>query len=246
MKQEHEIVAMVYEAKGDNAAASRLVEQYLPFIKSETAKYIRRMPQEGWDDELSIAMFAFHEAVLSYEKMRGSFLAYAARAIRNRLIDYSRKEQRHSGLISLNKMDDDSAEDGRTLIEKLDTGKDDIREHVERSAAKEEIRKFATELSDFGLSLADIADNCPKQERTLKACHQALVYAKKHPILLDMLVETGKLPLRQLASGAGVEKKTLERHRKYMVAILLAYTNGFEIIRGHLKRIVPGKGGQQV
>lgn len=28
-----------------------------------------------------------------------------------------------------------------------------------------------------------------------------------------------------------------------MIAILLAYTNGFEIIRGHLKQIVP-KGGQ--
>ena len=91
MKQEHEIVALVYEARGNNEAASRLVSQYLPFIKSETAKYIKRVPQEGRDDELSIAMFAFHEAVLSYEKTRGSFLAYAARAIRNRLIDYSRE-----------------------------------------------------------------------------------------------------------------------------------------------------------
>lgn len=128
---------------GNNEAASRLVSQYLPFIKSETAKYIKRVPQEGRDDELSIAMFAFHEAVLSYEKTRGSFLAYAARAIRNRLIDYSRKEQRHSNLISLDKADDDGGEDGRSLMEKLDTGRDDIHEHAERSAAREEIGKFA-------------------------------------------------------------------------------------------------------
>ena len=46
-----------------------------------------------------------------------------------------------------------------------------------------------------------------------------------------------KLPLSRLALGAGVEKKTLERHRNYLVAILLAYTNGYEIIRGHLSRI---------
>lgn len=32
-------------------------------------------------------------------------------------------------------------------------------------------------------------------------------------------------------------EKTLERHRNYLVAILLAYTNGYEIIRGHLSRI---------
>ena len=37
--------------------------------------------------------------------------------------------------------------------------------------------------------------------------------------------------------GANVDRKTLERHRRYLVAILLAYTNGFEIIRGHLKMI---------
>lgn len=59
MKQEHEIVALVYEARGNNEAASRLVSQYLPFIKSETAKYIKRVPQEGRDDELSLPCLLF-------------------------------------------------------------------------------------------------------------------------------------------------------------------------------------------
>ena len=39
---------------------------------------------------------------------------------------------------------------------------------------------------------------------------------------------------------SGVERKTLERHRKYMVALLLIYTNGYEIIRGHLKQVMKG------
>lgn len=38
--------------------------------------------------------------------------------------------------------------------------------------------------------------------------------------------------MNQLVEGAKGERKTLERHRKYIIAILLAYTNGFEIIRG--------------
>ena len=46
------------------------------------------------------------------------------------------------------------------------------------------------------------------------------------------MIHSKKLPLAQLAAGSGTERKTLERHRKYLVAILLAYTNGFEIIRG--------------
>ena len=52
------------------------------------------------------------------------------------------------------------------------------------------------------------------------------------------------LPIAELASGSGVERKTLERHRKYMVAMLLAFTNGFEIIRGHLCRLDGGRGAK--
>ena len=43
--------------------------------------------------------------------------------------------------------------------------------------------------------------------------------------------------MAQLSAGSGVDRKTMERHRKYLVALLLAFTNGFEIIRGHLRRI---------
>lgn len=54
--------------------------------------------------------------------------------------------------------------------------------------------------------------------------------------------KSGKLPVAELAAGANVERKTLERHRKYLVAMLIAFTNGFEIIRGHLCRLDGGRG----
>ena len=65
-------------------------------------------------------------------------------------------------------------------------------------------------------------------------------YAKGNPELLEDLLKTKRLPIGQLATGSGVERKTLERHRKYMVALLLIYTNGYEIIRGHLKQVMKG------
>ena len=71
-----------------------------------------------------------------------------------------------------------------------------------------------------------------------------LDYARANPNLLEKLVETGRLPMNELAAGSGTDKKTMERHRKYLVAILLAFTNGYEIIRGHLCQIAPAKGGQ--
>ena len=239
MNHDHEIIALVSAAKGDSLAADELVRKYLPFIRSEAAKAVRRGVTES-DDELSIAMMAFHEAVLAYERLRGAFLPFAAKAIRSRIIDYQRRELRHRGQLSLQ---ESGEEDDRELQARLDTGDDPIGAHTDRTAARQELQHFALELSRFGLSLTDIADNCPRQERTLSACHRALRHARENPGLLEQAVRSGKLPITQLAAGANVERKTLERHRKYMMALLLAYTNGFEIIRGHLGQTALVKGG---
>ena len=243
MDQEHKLVVQVDAAKNDTLAADQLVRQYLPFIKAETAKFIHRFPVEGEDDELGIAMFAFHEAVLRYETPRGAFLQYAALHIRHRLIDYMRKEKRHAGGVSLDYYDPDE-EDSRTMLDRLGDGHNELARREDLSAAQSEIGEFAAQLSEFGLSLSDIAENCPKQKRTLSACHQALECAKENPELLEKLLATKRLPVGHLVQLSGLDRKTLERHRKYLVAIFLAYTNGFEIIRGHLQQMSPQKGGR--
>ena len=246
MNQEHDITAMVYAAKNDVRAADDLVRRYMPFIKSETAKFMHRYPEEGRDDELSIAMFAFHEAVLSYSRLKGAFLHYAAVGIKRRLIDYCRSEKRHAHVLSLDSGNDSDGDSDGSLLNQVIAVKDEAEELALRSAAKTEIREFSVQLGDFDISLGDIAENCPKQKRTLEACGRALSYAKANPALLEALIATKKLPIAQLAEGAGVERKTLERHRKYMVAVMLAYTNGYEIIRGHLNQVMPGKEEQRV
>ena len=178
-------------------------------------------------------MFAFYESILSYRTEKGAFLTLASTAIRNRLIDYARKEQRHKSLLSLDLPS--SQDDSRSLGEQLPDRSDKMNEVLQITATRTEIEEFSHQLESFGLTLSDIADNCPRQERTMDACMKVLDYAKSHPQLLVQMIHSKKLPLAQLAAGSGTERKTLERHRKYLVAILLAYTNGFEIIRGHLQ-----------
>ena len=114
---------------------------------------------------------------------------------------------------------------------------------ITRAASRQEIAEFARVLEGFGITLADVADNCPRQERTVAACRRALAFARGDRALLDRLEKTGRLPMAALAEGAGVERKTLERHRRYLVALLLAYTNGYEVIRGHLYRFEAQDGG---
>ena len=241
VRTEHRIVDQVYAAKEDAEAADALIGQYMGFIRSETVKFIHAAPENGHEDELSIAMLAFYEAVLSYERGRGAFLPYAARAIRNRLIDHYRVEKRHGNVVSLHAPAGD--QEDRPLLDTLPDPRDQIGDYEARSASQQEIQEFSAQLGRFGITFSDVADNCPRQERTLSACRRVLDYARSHPQLLSQVEQTGKLPMAELALGSGVEKKTLERHRKYLVAILLAFTNGYEIIRGHLCRLAPAKGG---
>ena len=243
MKRDRDLVARVLAAKRDPRCADDLVRDYLPFIKAETAKFMGRSPQPGRDDELGIAMYAFHEAVLSYDRVRGAFLPLAATSIRNRLIDFVRKERRHADVVSLDEgRQTGDGEDDRPLVEAVASGRDEIEERQTREASRSEIVRFGAELASFGLTFLDVSKNCPKQGRTLEACQRVLGFARRNPELLERLVETGKLPVSELARGSGVERKTIERHRRYLVAVLLAFTNGFEIIRGHLRKIVPSGG----
>lgn len=241
MEKEHQITALVYAAKEDVQKADDLIRAYIPFIRSEASKFLSRLCTDQ-DDEYSIAMIAFHEAILGYEKSRGAFLKYAAMLIRSRLIDHQRREARHQGHISLH--EENGGEDDRTLLDSIADGRDHYEDASNLEATRQEIAELAGVMAGFGVSFSDIADHSPKQERTLQACAQAVRHAGENRHLLEELLRTKKLPLAALAAGAGVERKTLERHRKYILAMLLIQTNGYEIIRGHLHHVLKPKGGR--
>lgn len=74
-------------------------------------------------------------------------------------------------------------------------------------------------------------------------CKRVIRYAKDNPEILEELLQTKKLPLKKLIDGSQADRKTIERHRKYVVTMLLILTNGYDIIRGHLVNVLREKGG---
>ncbi|HCY05890.1 MAG: RNA polymerase sigma-I factor [Erysipelotrichaceae bacterium] len=241
MQNEHVIIQKVYDSKDDMHAADELIREYMPFIKSEVFKFTNKY-SEVLQDEHSIAMLAFHEAIKGYSKSRGSFLNYASLLIKSRLIDYQRKEKRHYNQLSLDETYGD--EEDTALIDTIPADNVDVMQEHNVQATKEEIIELSNQLRQYGVSLSDVADNSPKQDRTLEKCRQAINYAIENREIIDELLRTKKLPLTSLVNGSNVDRKTLERHRKYIVTMLLIYSNGYEIIRGHLSHIVR-KGGYQ-
>ena len=168
MNNEYSIIHWVKDAKEDMAAADEMIRAYMPFIRKETAKFLKRPLVEENDDELSIAMIAFHEAIQDYSIIRGSFLHFAALHIKSRLIDHFRKETRHRGLIS---MDHPASEEEDTpLRDKLADPEDLIHDGMLRDATRSEIEEFSASIRTFGIHLSDVAAHCPQQQRTVEAC----------------------------------------------------------------------------
>ena len=235
------IQSRVERARNDKSASDALIADYLQYIKSEASKASGRMVTEH-DEEFSIALIGFYDAIKTYEETRGAFLKYASVIIRNRLIDEHRREKRYAVPISL---DEAVSDDGEiTIGDNLQDGKDEYSDIDFREATRKEIVELTMQLKGFGLTLNDIADNCPKQDRTLESCHKAVIYAIANPDLINAMKLTRKLPLATLVEGSGAERKTLERHRKYLVALLLVYSNGYEIIREHLKKVIRASRGE--
>ncbi len=241
MKDEHQIVKAVYSAKEDPKKADELIRAYIPFIRSEASKFMSGFCTES-DDEFSIAMIAFHEAIMGFSRERGAFLSYAALTIKSRLTDYARRERKHSSNISIYS----EKEDERPLIDELRDEGDRFDESSNLEATKQEIEELSKVMERFGVSFSDVADNCPKQERTQAACARAVLCACENTALLDELLKSGRLPMAELVKASSVERKTLERHRKYILAMLLIHTNGYEIIRGHIRHGLRKRGALEV
>ncbi|SHF34859.1 RNA polymerase sigma factor [Desulfofundulus australicus DSM 11792] len=207
---------------GDGTAREQLLAECRPFITRVTAGLCRRHLEWGYDDELSIAFMAFNEAIDRYEEDRKvPFLAYARLLIKSRLTDYLRKENRVSAHMAgslnseLEEMSAFSLESSRAWGEYLD-----------REAAREreeEIREYAAMLAEFGISFSDLVRCAPRH----RDARQVLLHVSRRlagdGALFEQLVRTGKLPIKELSLLTGVHRKTLERGRKYIIAMALLW-----------------------
>lgn len=237
--EQHPIAKRVMSVQGNSLAADRLIRDYLPFIRSEVSK-VTHGPIDQSSDEMSIGMIAFHEAIESYASDKGAFLSHAALLIKRRLIDYYRREKNHQDVLSLQSPIGD---EDMVLEDTLVSGDRPLEESHDLAATQQEIAELAAQLKSFGLSLTDIATDSPKQDRTLERCQRVIHYAREHPEVITELLRTRKLPISALVKGAAVDKKILERHRKYLMAMLIIHSNGYEIIRSHIGMIFKKEGG---
>ena len=219
-----EIDERAMQAAQDLLTLSCFISDYEAYILKCASKAAKRYITKN-DDEWSVAVEAFSNAVKMYSFEKGSFLSFAELIINRRLIDYFRSQNRFQPEfpVSPNIFSGELEEDAGDLllaneiIAKTNENRD--------NSLKDEIEAVNAEFAAYGFSFFDLIKCSPKSQKTKEACHKAVTYINSDPGLYREMRKTKNLPLKLIEINAKVPRKILERHRKYIVAIV-------EIIKG--------------
>ncbi len=210
------------EIRKDPALRDKYIAENKKFILGCAYKAVKHFVTES-DDEWSIALIAFNEAIDSYDETRGTFEGFASLVIKRRLVDYIRSESRFSGevLTEPKIMDGDLDEEEDPTAHQLEvrkrTGELSV-DDVGKLSVRDEIEAMQLVLKDYDFSFFDLADCSPKAEKTKKNCAQVVAVLLKEEPLFRKMRGNRTLPIKELCEFSQVPRKILERHRKYIIA----------------------------
>lgn len=225
---------------GDEALRNDVLIRYQPYVAKTAARFCKRYIYPETDDEYSIALSAFNEAIDAFDARAGrSFLSFAETVIRRRLTDFVRKEQRHANQIPQSALVAED-EEGETY-DAVDAGASVDRYLLDRENEERrlEIESLNRELSEYGITFADLVSGSPKHEDTRRSFIGIGVTISADPALHGPLRSKKTLPLKELAERVDVSRKTLERGRKYIIAVALIHLGHYPHLRSFVTPSAP-------
>lgn len=223
--------------QGDEALLNKIIESYRPFIAKTVSSVCKRYIYET-DDEFSIGLIAFNEAIAKYLPERGkSLLSFAEVLIKRRVIDYIRKQTKNQHVsLDFNSGTHEEEPPGTIIVN--ERSYEEYKKKAEEEFRKDEIFRFHELLKSFDLSLGDLAANSPKHADARKNAILTAKLIADNAELRELLFEKKRLPIKQLEEKAIVSRKTIERNRKYIIAIVLILTGDFIYMRDYLKGVL--------
>ncbi|MEG1790304.1 MAG: sigma factor [Oscillospiraceae bacterium] len=220
----------------DPEGRDALIREYKPFILKCASDCAKRYISDT-DDEWSVALLAFDEALQKYSSDEGNFLSFAKLVIRRRLYDYFDANRKfHSEISVAPSVFSGEEEDGEEASEVFVQVKKGLVREVDTSAA-DEIAAANEVFSDYGFSFYDLAACSPKAGKTKTACARCAAYILKRPILLDEMRRSRQLPIKIIADAVGIPRKILERHRKYIIAAVELLSGEYPCLAEYLRPI---------
>lgn len=216
-----ELISVITNCKnGDQLSREQLIQHYRQYILN-TASHICKRYISWSDEESSIGLIAFNRAIDTFEQHNGrTFLNYAYLLIQRDLIDFYKREKSEQHLTF-------TFVDAKQSNNTMDVEKsvDNYRRSLTSNELVDEILEFDHALNDFNVSFEELENHSPKHRDTRRKLYQLseeFIYdeeCKQHFFLKK------RLPVSLFCKKTGFSKKTLEKHRKYFISLILLKLN---------------------
>ncbi|MPM54081.1 RNA polymerase sigma factor SigI [bioreactor metagenome] len=203
----------------DKEKVNLLIEDYQPFILNTISNLKNEYIQVENDEEFSIGLMAFNEAMQRYDSNKGSFLSYAKLVITSRIKTFWKNEQKNE----------------YHSIDELEISTLNSISSYEEINLREEVSLFEEELKKFGIDFDDLIDNSPKHIDTRERAMDIAIKTSGKEDLVSHLYEKKRLPITKISERFLVSVKIIKRNKLFIIATIIAIVNNYSSILSWIK-----------
>lgn len=231
-----ELDSLAITAKADPTAREELIRQQEFYILKCASKVSHRYITKS-DDEWSVSLLAFSQAIDGYDQNKGSFLSFTDLVIKRRLIDYTKSQGKYNAEVSIDPILFDTEPEEESDDVQIRMAVADQVSKQDSNDLKCEIEAANHAFSDYGFSFFDLADCSPHAAKTKKACAKAVNYILQNPLIINDLHSTRQLSLKIIENNTHIPRKILERHRKYIIAAIEILSGEYPYLAEYMRYI---------
>lgn len=217
---------------GDIKLKEEFIKDNVSYIIRAVSNVLGTVVDDKNSEEYSVGLSAFNEAIDRYDyEKNGNFFKYSFMVIKSRLIDFMRSNNKHSKVLPFSYVEESAQLENKFLS--YDSSK-----QFEKIEVRQELISFEENLREFGISLGDLVLSSPKhKDSRILLIRIARVIANDEQIF-EKLIKKKYIPLKDLLKHIKVNHKTIQRNRKFIIAVSLIlksnlydlkeYVQGFE------------------
>jgi RNA polymerase sigma factor len=232
MEYLHQMIERIHQ--GEEELRNELLQQYRPFVGTIVSKVCKRYIHQSHDEEFSVGLEAFNEAISQYSSEKGgSFLSFADLVIRRRVIDYIRKNKQKASFVSFDETAD--PESPEYNVWDVQAAVEQYQAEREAEMRREEILHYRERLKEFDIVLEELPEYTPRHADARDNMIRIAQMIADNPNLREAFLEKKKIPVKYLLQYISFSRKTVERNRNYIVAITLIFIENYQFLRSYIQ-----------
>lgn len=213
--------------KRDNfMCENEFIEEHFPFIIKSISKVTKRYVSIENDEEFSIGILAFHEAMKKHSEDKGPFLPFANLVISSRIKNYLLKENKHRLDPSLESLKEEGIEFSEEMLNPIE----------DRSHLKDEIKNLKLHISEFGFDFEDLVDDSPKHKKTRENAINLSKKVSEEKPLVDFMYEKKRLPIKRISLQFNVTEKIIKGSKRFIITVIIIFDKSYRNLKLWIKR----------